>query len=141
MRIYRYSDESSKKVALKASKSSIILTAIAFGIPLGVFAINSNWQPATIYALLITSLFGSCVLWWQSRSAFKKALDTVRSTEVELTETQLDIRHPVCPVSIRREDVIRIRYLSSGLFVQTKNFTRSAQLGRELDGFNELAQR
>ena len=56
---------------------------------------------------------------------------------MKISPEALEVRHPMCPVSIRSHEVTQLRYMSDGIVVQTKDLRRSAKLGNELDGFDD----
>ena len=142
MSVYRYSTDAGRLVARKAANRSAALMAAAIGAGLGVSLLNGIASDmAGVYALGIMVVLGTAIALWQWKKASRSSLKVIEAIEVELTPEMLDVRHPMCPVSIRPQDVTQLRYMSDGILVQTRDLRQSATLGKELDGFAELSSR
>lgn len=141
MATYRLSEAGMTGFVRKARRQTLVTTVLMFAgmLVVAVFSSGTSVVTSPVFAAILAVLL-LLFSWAQWRSA-AQAKRTVQSMAIEIDDHELKHITPLVLATIRREDVVELRYLSSGIMVLGRDFRHRIFLSRELDQFNDLACR
>lgn len=125
----------------KARRTSLVTTGLLFAGMLVVAVPASGISDVTRPVLVaIFGVFLVLFFWIQRRSA-AQARRAVESITIEVDDQGVKQITSLVSTTIRREDVVELRYLPGGIMVLGRDLRQRIFLNRELDGFDDLAGR
>ena len=139
MATYRLSDAGMTGIVRKARRQSSVTTGLVFVVVLAVLALRSPDFSLPVFAAVF-GVFLLLFLWIQRRSA-AQAKRLVQSVTIEIDDHELKQNNSLVLTTIRREDVVELRYLPSGIMVLGRDRRHRIFLNRELDQFDDIARR
>ena len=125
----------------KARRHPLVTTGLIFAGVL-VVAVSSSGT-SVVTSPVFAATFGVLLLlffWIQRRSA-AQARRVVESITIEIDDYELKQSNSLVLTTIRREDVVELRYLPGGIMVVGRDLRHRILLNRELDPFDDLARR
>ncbi len=139
MPIYRYSAEGVERLVRRIRNRSLtmISAALLSGIAITAFAQGLR-QSISILPVLVPAVG---ILWWTQRRSSLSVRKLLESTEFEIDDATISGRNSNLATTLRREEIVELRYLSDGVFIRSRNLDRSLQLKPELEDYDDLIQR
>ncbi len=136
MAVYRFSKDGADRIVRRASFNFFMLMGAAVLAGFGISAINSGRRRLSfeLPLLLVVVIF----LLWMQRLSVRKTRSLVESTEFEIDGEELTARNSQVSITIRREEVVELRYLRDGILVRGTDVNQTVQLKPELEQFDEL---